>query len=55
MIRLLLVLDKTTRRPIPVRPADDQYNNPPWVQMYVGVWQDVPKTNPKGWKTTPRP
>jgi hypothetical protein len=42
-------LDKTTRRPIPVRAANDPYNNPPWVQMYVGVWQDVPKTYPKGW------
>lgn len=42
-------LDKTTRRPIPVRSADDPYNNPPWVQMYVGLWQDVPKTNPRGW------
>ena len=45
----VVFLDKTTRRPIPVRPANDPYNNPPWVQMYVGVWQDVPKTHPKGW------
>ena len=45
----VVFLDKTTRRPIPVRPADDRYNNPPWVQMYVGVWQDVPKTHPQGW------
>ena len=37
---------------IPVRPADDRFNNPPWVQMYVGLWQDVPKTNPKGWADT---
>ena len=29
----VVFLDKTTRRPIPVRPADDLYNNPPWVQM----------------------
>lgn len=28
-------LDQTTRRPILVRPADHEYNNPPWVQMYV--------------------
>jgi hypothetical protein len=45
----VVFLDKTTRRPIPVRPADDPYNNPPWVQMYVGAWQDAPKTNPNGW------
>ena len=45
----VVFLDQTTRRPIPVRPADDPYNNPPWVQMYVGLWQDVPKTNPQGW------
>jgi hypothetical protein len=42
-------LDETRRRPIPVRAADDRYNNPPWVQMYVGAWQDVPKTNSQGW------
>lgn len=42
-------LDKTTRRPIPVRSAEDPYNNPPWVQMYVGLWQEVPKTSSKGW------
>jgi hypothetical protein len=45
----VVFLDKTTRRPIPVRSADDRYNNPPWVQMYVGFWQELPKTNPKGW------
>ena len=45
----VVFLDKTIRRPIPVRPADDPYNNPPWVQMYVGVGQDVPKTNPTDW------
>jgi hypothetical protein len=45
----VVFLDKTTRRPIPVRPADDPCNNPPWVQMYVGLWQEVPRTNPKGW------
>jgi hypothetical protein len=42
-------LDKTTRRPIPVRQTNDPYNNPPWVQMYVGQWQDVPRTDPRGW------
>ena len=45
----VVFLDKTTRRPIPVRQLDDPYNNPPWVQMYVGMWQNVPPTNPKGW------
>ena len=24
-------LDQTTRRKIPCRPADDRYNNPPWL------------------------
>ncbi|MBI2842243.1 MAG: L-rhamnose mutarotase [Armatimonadetes bacterium] len=42
-------LDKTTRRPIPCRPADDPANNPPWVQMYVGTWQEVPKSGPTSW------
>lgn len=42
-------LDKTMRRPIPVRAADDPCNNPPWVQMYVGVWQTVPQTLAKSW------
>ncbi|HXG24005.1 MAG TPA: hypothetical protein VNJ09_05565, partial [Chthonomonadales bacterium] len=42
-------LDKTTRCKIPVRPPDHPYNNPPWVQMYVGVWQDVPKAGPDSW------
>jgi hypothetical protein len=45
----VVFLDKTTRRPIPVRPADHTFNNPPWVQMYVGAWQEAPATNPKGW------
>jgi hypothetical protein len=42
-------LDQTTRRKIPVRPADDRYNNPPWVQMYVGAWQPVPQAGPTSW------
>ena len=42
-------LDKTTRLPIPCRAADDPYNNPPWVQMYVGMWQEVPKAPPDCW------
>jgi hypothetical protein len=42
-------LDKTVRRKIPCRPADHRYNNPPWVQMYVGTWQEVPKAGPTSW------
>ncbi len=42
-------LDKTHRRKIPCRPADDKYNNPPWVQMYVGTWQDIPQCGPTSW------
>jgi len=42
-------LDRTVRRKIPVRSADDPYNNPPWVQMYVGVWQETPETDPQAW------
>lgn len=42
-------LDKTERRKIPARPANDPYNNPPWVQMYVGVWQEVPQAEPDWW------
>ena len=42
-------LHKTTRKNIPCRTPDDQYNNPPWVQMYVGTWQDVPKSTSTSW------
>ena len=42
-------LDRTVRRKIPVRPADDRYNNPPWVQMYVGDWQAVPAAGTNSW------
>jgi hypothetical protein len=42
-------LDQTTRRRIPVRPPDDRYNNPPWVQMYVGVWQELPVAGTNSW------
>lgn len=45
----LTFLDKTTRRKIPCRPAEDQYNNPPWVQMYVGTWQQIPEAGPTSW------
>ena len=42
-------LHETTRRPIPVRPADHEYNNPPWVQMHVGGWQGIPKVATNSW------
>jgi hypothetical protein len=42
----LLDLD---RRKIPPQPADHEYNNPPWVQSYVGLWQSVPEVGPKSW------
>ncbi len=42
-------LDQTDRRKIPCRAADDPYNNPPWVQMYVGVWKPIPAVTPQTW------
>ena len=42
-------LDRTTRRPIPCRRPDDQCNNPPWVQSYVGVWCKIPAVDSKTW------
>lgn len=42
-------LDKTERNPIPVRPTTDKENNPPWVQMYVGTWDRVPKASATSW------
>ena len=42
-------LGDTVRRKIPCQPVDHQYNTPPWVQMYVGTWQDVPKAGPESW------
>jgi hypothetical protein len=45
----LTFLDQTTRRKIPCRAPDDRYNNPPWVQMYVGTWQDIPQVTPTSW------
>ncbi|MBI3852886.1 MAG: dienelactone hydrolase family protein [Verrucomicrobia bacterium] len=42
-------LDHTARRKIPVRAASDPYNNPPWVQMYVGTWQNVPEATTNSW------
>lgn len=45
-------LDQTTRRLIPCRPPEDEYNNPPWVQMYVGTWQEIPQATPTSWSDT---
>jgi hypothetical protein len=42
-------LHNTTRRLIPCRAPDDAYNNPPWVQMYVGVWRPIPSVTEKSW------
>ena len=42
-------LDKTERSLIPCRPATDKENNPPWVQMYVGNWQEVPEAPATSW------
>ena len=43
------LLDHTTRLPIPCREASDPYNNPPWVQMYVGTWAPIPPVTPQSW------
>jgi dienelactone hydrolase len=42
-------LDHTARRPIPCRPPDDPYNNPPWVQMYLRAGQPQPPVQPTSW------
>jgi len=42
-------LDHTARRKIPCRPADDPYNNPPWVQMYLRAGHPRPKVEPTSW------
>jgi hypothetical protein len=42
-------LDHTTRKKIPCRPADDPYNNPPWVQMYLVAGTPTPTVTPESW------
>ena len=42
-------LDQTVRKKIPCRPPDHEYNNPPWVQMYVGAWQQIPRVTATSW------
>jgi len=39
----------TERRKIPVQEPDHEYNNPPWVQSYVGIWQPIPKVTATAW------
>lgn len=45
----LTLLHHTARFPIPVRSAEDPYNNPPWVQMYLPVWQPLRQAPPDSW------
>ncbi len=47
--RGMTFLDQTTRRKIPVRSLEDRYNNPVWVQVYVGDWQPVPFAGTNSW------
>jgi dienelactone hydrolase len=42
-------LDKADRQNIPRFSDSDPYNNPPWVQMYVGEWQPIPKITKETW------
>ena len=42
-------LDKTERRNLPRRVADDFRNNPPWVQSYVDTWKEIPEVSPTAW------
>lgn len=37
------------RRKIPPQPSDHKYNNPPWVQSYVGIWQSIPEVSATSW------
>jgi hypothetical protein len=43
------LLDTHRRQILHRFPADDPKNNPPWVQMYVGVWMPVPGVQGRGW------
>jgi len=47
--RGMTFLHETLRRRIPCRAPEDPYNNPPWVQSYVGTWQDIPPVGPASW------
>jgi hypothetical protein len=43
------LLDTHRRKILHRFPDDDPRNNPPWVQMYVGVWRPVPGVQGQGW------
>lgn len=43
------LLDTNRRKILHRFPADDPKNNPPWVQMYVGVWRPDPGVQGQGW------
>jgi hypothetical protein len=45
----MTMLNDTVRKMIPCRKPDEDVNNPVWVQMYVGVWQQVPTSTPTSW------
>lgn len=45
-------LNHTERLKIPARPANDKENNPPWVQVYVGVWKTPVAPKPDSWSDT---
>jgi len=47
--RGLTFLHNTERMKIPCRKPDDEYNTPPWVQMHVGMWQNIPYAGPTSW------
>ena len=42
-------LHETERRSIPVRPRDHEYNSPPWVQMYIPVWEPLRQAGDTSW------
>jgi hypothetical protein len=42
-------LHETERRKIPVQPPDHEYNNPPWVQMYLPVGAPEVKAGTRSW------
>lgn len=42
-------LNETDRKNIPVRKADEEVNNPPWVQNYFREDQPAPVYNPNSW------
>lgn len=47
--RGLTFLHETERFRIPVRPPDHTYNNPPWVQMYLPIWERLRRAGPDSW------